>query len=652
VSFDTAANPLHGVRRVRVGSRNEPKLAAVRNALSAYAPDVDVEGVDVSSGVPDQPVGFDEIIRGAKNRAAAARASGACDLGVGIEDGLVAVAIGAAEVSGDHLNIGCAAVSDGRRTSIGFSSAFAYPPGVTEAAVRERAPIGALFDALWRERRRETDRRPSGETSGNVGKLTAGVLPRSEYARHAVLCALVAFVNPDLYTAMTTAEQADRPIADIDDLVELFRNAEKPPEQWRVGTEHEKIGLHADTLKPVPYEGDRGIGALLESIASVDDWVRIFEAGNLIALEKRGASITLEPGGQLELSGAPLRTIHETCDEFHTHLELMKRVCEPFGIVWLGLGIHPIDVVANIPAMPKARYGIMRRYLPTRGEQGLVMMFETATVQANFDYSSEPDMVEKMRLAIAVSPIVSAVYANSSLSEGRANGFISRRMDAWDDTDPDRTGLLPFVFEPDFGYRRYVEWALDVPMFFVVRDETYHPAAGMTFRTFLRDGFGDARATFADWNRHLTTLFPEVRLKNIIEVRGADAVPPGLTCSLPAIWKGLLYDARSRADAAALVAESTHAMRVAARADVARRGLAADYGGRPVLDLARQLAAISRDGLKRIAHAGATQPDETGFLDPVLAQLESGASPGQVILERWNGAWKKSLDRLIEYARY
>jgi glutamate--cysteine ligase len=225
-------------------------------------------------------------------------------------------------------------------------------------------------------------------------------------------------------------------------------------------------------------------------------------------------------------------------------------------------------------------------------------------------------------------------------------------MDAWEVTDPDRTGLLPFAFEPDFGYRSYTDWALDIPMFFVVRDDTYVPANGMTFRTFMRDGFGAARATLADWNRHLTTLFPEVRLKSIIEVRGADAVPPALTCSLPAIWKGLLYDAEARAGAAALVAESTHEVRAAARLDVARRGLAAEYGGRPVLELAKELAGISRAGLARIGHAGATQPDETGFLDPVMAQLESGASPGQAVLACWEGEWKKSLDRLIEYARY
>ncbi len=444
----------------------------------------------------------------------------------------------------------------------------------------------------------------------------------------------------------------DRRIEGVEELIALFEAAEKPPERWRVGTEHEKIGLYSDGYTPVPYEGERGIGVLLETIARDDGWERVFEGDYLIALEKEGASITLEPGGQLELSGARLRTIHETCDEFHTHLALMKRVSEPFGIVWLGLGIHPIDSVEEIPVMPKERYRIMRRYLSTRGERGLVMMFETATVQANFDYSSEADMCEKMRTSLSMSPVVSAIYANSSLSKGCPNGFVSRRMDAWEDTDPDRTGLLPFAFEPDFGYRRYIEWALDIPMFFVLRDERYHSADGLTFRHFMTAGLGDLHATIADFQRHLTTLFPEVRLKNIIEVRGADAVPPGLTCSLPALWKGLLYDAEARAAATELAAGGTHAVREAARMDVARRGLSAEYGGRPVLDLAKELAVIAHDGLRRIAHAGATQPDECSFLEPVFSQLEQAASPGSVALDHWEGEWKKSLDRLIEYARY
>jgi glutamate--cysteine ligase len=449
-----------------------------------------------------------------------------------------------------------------------------------------------------------------------------------------------------------TEVELDVPVESVEQLVGYLRSAEKPPERWRVGTEHEKIGLLEGEWSPVPYEGPRGIGALLESIAGEDGWTPLTEAGHTIALAKGAASITLEPGGQLELSGAPLRTIHETCDEFNSHLALMKRVCAGPRIVWLGLGMHPIHPVQELPVMPKERYRIMRRYLPARGPLALEMMFATATVQANFDYADEADMAEKMRVAMGVSPIVSAIFANSSLSEGKPNGFVSRRLHAWELTDPDRTGLLPFVFEEGFGYRRYVEWALDVPMFFVVRGERYLPGDGSTFRQFLERGFADTCPTLADFDRHLTTLFPDVRLKRFIEVRGADAVPPGLTCSLPALWKGILYDATSRAAAWALVRDASQAEREAARSDVARRGLDAAYAGRPVLELARELASLARDGLRRIAHAGSRDPDECGYLDAVFEQIGSGRSPGRVVLERWEGEWHGSLDRLIGYARY
>jgi glutamate--cysteine ligase len=455
-----------------------------------------------------------------------------------------------------------------------------------------------------------------------------------------------------LSSELESSKELEAPIESVDRLVEFLRRSEKPTELWKVGTEHEKIGLLTPELRPVPYEGPRGVAALLEAVAATDGWQRVREGENVIALSKDRASITLEPGGQLELSGAPLRTIHETCSEFNGHLATMKRVCEPLGIVWLGLGMHPLHGVPEIPSMPKSRYRIMRSYLPSRGSLALEMMFVTATVQANYDFSDEADMVAKLRTALAVSPIVSAVFANSSLSEGKATGFVSRRLHIWQHTDPDRTGLLPFAFEPDFGYRRYIEWALDVPMFFVVRRGSYHPAGGMTFRRFLREGWAGERASFADFDRHLTTLFPEVRLKHVIEVRGADAVPPGLTCSLPAIWKGILYDAQAREAAFELVAAASHDEREAARAEVARRGLAARYADRPMLELASALAVIAREGLRRIAHPGRRDPDETPFLEPVFEQLATGASPGQIVLDRWEGEWGRSVDRLIQYARY
>jgi glutamate--cysteine ligase len=442
------------------------------------------------------------------------------------------------------------------------------------------------------------------------------------------------------------------PIGSEAELVQWIAAGETPRDAWRVGTEHEKIGLRSDDMRPVPYEGERGIAAVLSAIARSDGWSEVREAENVIALAKDGASITLEPGGQLELSGAPLRTIHQTCDEFHRHLEVVRRVSEPLEIVWLSLGMNPLYAVPDIPQMPKARYEIMRRYLPTRGDMALQMMHLTATVQANFDFSSEADMVQKLRTALSVTPIVSAIFANSSLSERKVNGFVSRRLHIWRYTDPDRCGVLPFVFEPGFGYERYTRWALDVPMFFIVRGGRYIPADGMPFREFLARGLQGERATLTDWESHLTTLFPEVRLKRILEVRGADAVPPGLICALPALWKGILYDDSALAAAAELLPDTGAETREAALDAVARRGLSAELGGRSALDLARELLGIASEGLRRIGHAGRVDADERGYLDPIAEQLELGKSPGQVVLDRWEGEWQRSASSLIGYARY
>lgn len=443
-----------------------------------------------------------------------------------------------------------------------------------------------------------------------------------------------------------------RPVESVRDLVALVASGEKPRARWRVGTEHEKIGLYADTLRRVPFDGPRGIEEVLRRIAALDGWEPIEEDGRTIGLSKDGASISLEPGGQLELSGAPLATIHETCREFSAHLELVRRVSEPLGIVWLSLGIDPIHALGEAPRMPKARYAIMRDYLPSRGELALDMMHLTATVQANFDWLDERDMVAKLRMAFAVSPIVSAIFANSSIAAGKPSGFVSRRLHIWRFTDPDRCGTPAFVFEPGFGYERWVDWALDVPMFFVVRDGRYLPARGLSFRAFVERGFEGQRATLGDFDRHLTTLFPDVRLKRVIEVRGADAVPPGLICALPALWKGLLYDDEATAAAAELAADWSREEREAASEVVARAGLRARIGERSILALAQQLVAISSEGLRRIGAAGELDLDERGFLEPIRAQLALGKSPGEVVLERWEGAWDRSPARLIEYARY
>ena len=449
-----------------------------------------------------------------------------------------------------------------------------------------------------------------------------------------------------------SAPELERPIGSVAELAAWLRAGEKAPARFRVGAEYEKIGLQADSLEPVPYEGPRGIGRVLERIAELDGWSPVEERGALVALEKNGTSITIEPGGQLELSGFPLRTLFEVSAEFEDHLDVLRRASEPLGLVWLGLGYSPLVPLGDAPRMPRERYRIMRQYLPTRGKLALHMMHLTATVQANVDFSDEADMVVKMRAATAVTPIVSAIFANSPLAEGRPSGFVSRRLDIWRDTDPDRCGLLHFVFDPDFGYERYVEWTLDVPMFFVVRDGTYFPTPGVTFREFLREGWRGQRARLRDFSTHLTTLFPEVRLKQFLEVRGADAVPPDLICALPALWKGLLYDDAATAAAWALVADWPFPEREAALEAVARRGLAAEVAGRPVLPLARELVAIAREGLARIGDGSGDESDERRFLDPLQAVAERGRSPGEEVMLRWESEWERSPARLIEYARY
>jgi glutamate--cysteine ligase len=450
----------------------------------------------------------------------------------------------------------------------------------------------------------------------------------------------------------SSSPKLERPVESVADLVAHLRGGEKPSSRWRIGTEHEKIGLHADTFARLPYEGPRGVGRLLERIVELDGWQPLSEGEHVIALEKQGASITLEPGGQIELSGAPLRTIHETCDEFHTHLDLVKLASEPLRAVWVGLGIWPMTGVADAPRMPKERYRIMHGYLPRRGELALHMMYLTATVQANLDFSDEADMVHKMRVATSVTPIVSAIFANSSLADGKVSGFASRRLEVWRHTDPDRCGILDFVFDEDFGYERYVEWALGVPMFFIRRQGRYLATPGLSFRSFLSKGWRGERPLLRDFATHLTTLFPEVRLKQVIEVRGADAVPAALTCSLPALWKGLLYDSEAGRAARQVVASWGAEELEDALHQVARHGLGARVGRWRILDLARELVGIASEGLSRIAHAGQRDRDECSYLDPIWEQLELGKSPGQVVAERWEGEWGRSLERLIEYARY
>jgi glutamate--cysteine ligase len=454
----------------------------------------------------------------------------------------------------------------------------------------------------------------------------------------------------------TTASELERPIESLQDLVDYFRSGEKPRARWRVGIEHEKLSLRTGVWEPVPYEGERGVEALLRRLAAEPGWRPLAEDGRVVGLDGEGLGVSLEPGAQVELNGRPVASLRDTQRELLAHLALLRRLAEPLGIRFLGLGAHPFHPTKELPQVPRERYRIMRRYLPARGELALDMMHATASVQASLDYADEADLVDKMRAALAVTPIAAALFANSSLALGRPSGFVSRRLHIWQHTDPERTGLLPFAFDADFGYARYAEWALDVPMFFLVRDGGYRAMEGKTFRRFWREGHEGERASIADFERHLTTLFPEVRLKRLLELRCADAVPVDLLCGVPALWKGVLYDAEARAAARALAGDWSPEQRAALHADVARRGLGAEVPGTqartsPLATRARELVAIARAGLRRQA-IEAGLPDEGALLDPVEVLAERGKSPGQIVLERWQGDWAGNPDRLIDYARY
>jgi glutamate--cysteine ligase len=454
-------------------------------------------------------------------------------------------------------------------------------------------------------------------------------------------------------TLLRDDPELERPIEDPVQLVDFFRAGEKPRERFRVGTEHEKIPLYEASLETVPFEGPRGIAALLQVLHREHGFEPLLDGETLVGLERDGATITLEPGGQLELSGAPLHTLHETCREFRSHVSLLKQVSEPFGLVWLGLGIQPLAKVDEIPRMPRERHDRMREYLGQADEFGLAMMHATATVQANFDFSSEGDLADKLRVGLAASPVVTALYANSSISLGEPNGYESYRAWIWRHTDPLRCGLLPFAFEDGWGegtaYARYAEWALDAPVMFVQRGGVPRPVGRRTFRALLES---DVEPTLADWNVHLTTVFPEVRLKRILEVRGADAVPPDLICALPALWKGLFYDPEALAAARARLAHWTHAEVDGLHARVSREGLSATTPDGPALDVARELVDLSRAGLRRIDARNQAGETEALFLDPLYEILDRGSSPGRWLLGRWEGAFRRRIDLLVEYAKY
>ena len=444
---------------------------------------------------------------------------------------------------------------------------------------------------------------------------------------------------------------ASPPIESRADLLAVFETGEKPPADWRIGTEHEKFVYRLTDHRAPSWDEPGGIRDLLLGLTEFG-WQPVEEEGKVIALTGIDGTISLEPAGQLELSGAPLENLHESCAESGRHLQQVKAVGDRLGLGFLGLGMWPDKARSDLPMMPKGRYAIMARHMPRVGTLGLDMMLRTCTIQVNLDYSSEADMVKKFRVGLALQPVATALFANSPFTEGRPNGFKSFRSHIWEDTDPARTGMLPFVFEDGFGYERWCDYALDVPMYFVFRDGHYIDAAGMSFRDFL-DGRLPAlpgeKPTLADWTDHLSTAFPEVRLKSFLEMRGADGGRWGRICALPALWVGLLYD-DAALDASWELAKSwSMEDREAMRHAVPRDALGAPApGGRTVGDLAREVLDIAAGGLTRRARLNSSGDNEGGFLDPLRDVAATGKTFADRLLDRYHGDWDGDVSNVYD----
>ncbi|MCO5160351.1 MAG: glutamate--cysteine ligase [Mesorhizobium sp.] len=440
------------------------------------------------------------------------------------------------------------------------------------------------------------------------------------------------------------------PIEGIDELVGYLAAGNKPREKWRIGTEHEKFPFYVDGNAPVPYAGPRGIKALLDGMKGMLGWEPIIDAGNIIGLvEPTGqGAISLEPGGQFELSGAPLESIHQTCREGNAHLAQLREIAEPLGIRFLGLGGSPKWTLAETPKMPKSRYEIMTRYMPKVGTKGLDMMYRTCTIQVNLDFESEADMRRKMQVSLKLQPLATALFANSPFTDGRPNGLQSWRGDIWRDTDNQRSGLLPFCFSPDFGFADYVEWALDVPMYFVIREGRYIDMTHMTFRDFMagraRGEVPDGMPTMGDWANHLSTLFPDVRLKRFLEMRGADGGPWRRICALPALWVGLLYDPQALDAAEDLTRDWTFEEVRAMRDAVPEQALKTVFRNRSLLEVAREVLAISRQGLRNRARRNRDGYDETSFLSTLDEVVARGTTSAEEMLSAYHTRWGGSIE--------
>ena len=454
---------------------------------------------------------------------------------------------------------------------------------------------------------------------------------------------------------MSSETQDATPIESVDQLVEWIAAGCKPAEQHRIGTEHEKFPFYTESLEPVPYEGEKGIRALLEGMAKATGWERGYDDGRIVSLKAPdGAGISLEPGGQFELSGAPLETIHETCAESNQHLAVAREVGGAMGISFLGMGSSPVWSMDRTPRMPRSRYEIMRGRLAKAGAYGPDMMHRSTTIQVNLDYASEADMRRKMQVSLKLQPVAAALFANSPFSEGRPNGFVSIRSEMWRDVDNGRAGTLPIAYSPEFGFADYVEWALDIPMFFVVRGSEYVEFEA-TFRQFMAgelpaDMAGRAgEPTMGDWINHLGFLFPDVRLKRFLEMRGADGGPWRRICALPALWVGLLYDPAALDEAEALTRDWTHEAVAAMRDAVPREGLrAAAPNGQSVHEAARDALHIAERGLAARAKLNAAGLDETDFLAPLAEVVAKGRTKAEDLLARYEGPWKHRIEPLFE----
>ncbi len=452
-----------------------------------------------------------------------------------------------------------------------------------------------------------------------------------------------------------SAMDKNAPVEDKSALVGYLASGCKPPEDWRIGTEHEKFGFRLSDHGPLPYDAKGpSILKMLEGLQRFG-WAPMVEEGYMIGLSRQGATITLEPGGQFELSGAPLKDIHETCAEVNAHLKEVKTVADEMGAGFLGLGFSPVTSLEDTPIMPKPRYKIMRDYMPKVGRLGRQMMFRSCTVQVNLDFASEADMVKKFRTSLALQPVATALFANSPFADGRPNGFLSYRSYIWGDTDPDRTGMLPFVFEEGFGFEQYVDYALDVPMYFVKRDGHYLDASGKNFRDFMAgklDILPGEKPTLKDWEDHISTLFPEVRLKTFLEMRGADGGPWSRLCALSAFWTGIFYDDQALDEAWELVKDWNEYERESLRRTAPTLGLNAPFRETTMQKIAQNVLEISHGGLKRRCRCNHYGENESLFLRGMEDIARSGITPAEELIACYHGEWEGDLDMIFTAGAY